>query len=88
MRRTDQAILRADLVEKSERRCVAGQQQMIAVVDRHIERGIVIGAAAAAGLVGGLVHGDVNARRAQACCCCKTGQSRADDVDRSDHQNA
>ena len=45
---------------------IARQQQVIAVVDHHVERGIVVGPAAAAGLTGGLVHDDTLPRAPQA----------------------
>ena len=57
-RRTDQLLLGADAAQIVERGAIAGQQQMIAVVDRHADRCVVIGAAAAAGEGGGLVHDD------------------------------
>ena len=50
-RRAGQAVASAPIAAQiAERGVVAGQQEMIAVVDRHAERGVVIGAAAAAGL--------------------------------------
>ena len=61
--RTDQPPFCADAVQISKRRIIAGQQQMIAVVDRHADRRIVIGAAAAAGEGGRLVHHDGAALR-------------------------
>ena len=40
---------------------IGREQQVIAVVDHHVERGVVVGPAAPAGLAGGLVHDDVRA---------------------------
>ena len=57
-------MLGADAAQIVERGVIARQQKMIAVVDRHADRGVVIGAAAAAGECGRLVHDDV-ARRAR-----------------------
>ena len=61
-RRTDQAISAPMLAQIVERGVIAGQQQMIAVVDGHADRGVVIGTAAAAGKSGRLVHDDVPPR--------------------------
>ena len=49
MGRADQPVRGADVAQISERGVVARQQEVIAVVDRHADRGVVIGAAAAAG---------------------------------------
>ena len=57
--RPDQPRLGADRARIGQRMAVARQQQMIAVVDGEIGRGVEIGAAAAAGLLRGLV--DVHA---------------------------
>ena len=54
---------------------------MIAVVDHHVERGVEIGAAAAAGLVGGLVQRHAHARRAQPHRRGQAGKTGADDMD-------
>ncbi len=62
MIRTDQMIRGADGVQIIQRRAIAGQQQMIAVVDRHADRRVVIGAATAAGEGGRFVHHHALAR--------------------------
>ena len=59
---------------------------MVAVVDLHVERWIVIGAAAAAGLTGGLVHGDARAALGETHRGREPGEAGADDVDRPRHQ--
>jgi len=60
---------------------------MIAIVDHHVERRVVVRTATAAGLIGGLMQGHLDARRAQASGRGKAGQSSPDDMDRCDHQN-
>ena len=79
---------RADRVEIGERGAVAGQQQMVAVVDRHAERLVEIGAAAAAGLARGLVHHDVEGPAGERGRRGKPGEPGADHMDhRFAHQN-
>jgi hypothetical protein len=62
----DQAIRGADRFQIRERRMVGRQQQMIAIVDHHVELRVVIGAAAPARLSRRLVHSDVLAARGEA----------------------
>ena len=81
MLRPDQAVSRADVVEISQHRFIAGQHQMIAVVDHHVDRGIMVGAAAAAGLVGGLMQRHIHARSAQPCRRGEAGHTGANDMD-------
>ena len=83
--RTDQAPLRAEAAQIAERGVIAGQQQMIAVVDRHVDCGVVIGAAAAAGEGGRLVDHDGAALRGEPHGRGKAGEAGADDVSRSGH---
>ena len=61
--RTCQPVLGADAAHIVERGVVAGEQQVIAVVDGHADRGVVVGAAAPAGESGRLVHYDLRAAR-------------------------
>ena len=61
--RTGQPVLGADAAQIVERGVVAGEQQVIAVVDGHADRGVVVGAAAPAGESGRLVHDDLRAAR-------------------------
>ena len=65
---------------------IARQQQMIAVVDGEIGRGVEIGAAAAAGLLRRLVDVHLAAGIAQPHGRGKAGNSGADDVDGFWHQ--
>jgi hypothetical protein len=58
----------ADAAQIIERGAVAGEQKVIAVVDRHADRGVVIGAAAAAGERRRLVHDDTPAARGKLEC--------------------
>ncbi len=86
MRRTDQLIGTADIVQKVHGGVIAGQQQMIAVVDGHADRRIVVGTAAAPGERRGLVHDHTIAARGQFERGRKAGKTGADDVDRTGHQ--
>ena len=81
--RTCQPVLGADAAQIVERRVVARQQQMIAVVDGHADRGVVVGAAAPAGESGGLVHDDLRAARQKPHRRGEPGEPGADDVDRA-----
>ena len=85
LQRTDQPMLGADAAQIIKRRAIAGKQEMIAVVDRHAERGIVIGAAATAGEGGSLVHDERFAERCKPHGRRQSGEAGADDVDRSAH---
>ena len=85
MRRTDQPVRSADVAQICQRGVVARQQKMIAVVDGHADRGIVIGAAAAARKGRGLVHDDATAALRQLQHGGQTGKAGADDVDGSIH---
>ena len=81
VRRAGQAVAPADAVEIAERGAVAGQQQMVAVVDGDAEGGIVIGAAASAGLVGCLVDDGALAAGAEPHGGGKSGKPGTDDVE-------
>ena len=83
---TDQPIRGADVAQVSERGVVAGKQKVIAVVDGHADRGIVIGAAAAARERRGLVHDDAAAALRQLQRSRQSGKAGADDVDCSIHR--
>ncbi len=85
-RRPDQTVAGADLAQKIERGAIAGQQKMIAVVDHHADRGVVIGAAAAAGKSGRFVHDHGFAARAEFERGGETGKTGADNVDGACHQ--
>ena len=65
---------------------IAREQQVIAVVDHHVELRIVIGAAAPARLPGRLVHDDALAALGEANRGGKAGEPGADDMDRARHQ--
>ena len=54
---------------------------MIAVVDHHVERGIVIGAAAAAGLIGRFMHDDALAGLREPHRGGEAGNPGADNMD-------
>ena len=53
---------------------------MIAVVDRHVEQAVVVGAAPAAGLLGCLGHDDAHAAAGQRDGGRQPGQPGADDM--------
>src|SRR3954465_9028381 len=72
----------------SEGRGIARQQQMFAVVDRHADRRVVIGAAAPAGEAGGLVHDDGFAAPGQIDRAREAGKAGANDVNRPRHQTS
>ena len=76
---------RADRIEVRQRSAVARQQKMIAVVDRHADGEVVVGAAAPAGLRGGLIDMNMNAAPDQPDGSGKAGQPGADDVDGARH---
>ncbi len=73
------------LAQIIERGAIAGQHQMIAVVDRHAERGVVIGAAAPAGLRRPRARRRCRARPASDRGG-KPGQAGADNVDGAAHR--
>src|SRR5215472_5706315 len=79
-------MLRADVAQISERDAIAGEQQVIAVVDLHAERGIVVGTAAAAGKGRGFVYDDALAVPGKLERSGQASKSGADDVDGSQHQ--
>ena len=86
MRRTDQAILRADRACIGERRAIARQQQVIAIIDRHADAVVVVGAAAAARDSGRLMHDNGMAARRELDRGGQAGKAGAYDVDRARHQ--
>ncbi len=67
--------------EVIHRGVVAGQHQVIAVVDLDPERAVDIGAAAPAGLAGRLVDDDLGAGIAEAQRRREPGEPGADDMD-------
>ena len=85
-RRAGKPFRGTDRLEIGKRGMVGREQQVIAVVDHHVERRVMIGPAAPAGLAGGLVHHDACAARRKAHRRGKTGKSGTDDMDRLRHQ--
>jgi hypothetical protein len=75
----------ADAAQIFERRAIAREDEVIAVVDRHTERSIVIGTAAAAGENGRLVQHDASAAGGKPHRRGKAGKSGADDMNRRGH---
>ena len=65
---------------------VGREQKVIAVVDHHVERRVVVGAATSARLAGGLVDDDARPARREAHRGGEPGKSGTDDVDRAGHQ--
>ena len=84
--RTDEALLGAERVQITERRVVTRQQQVIAVVNHHADRGVVIRTAASSGDIGGFVHGNGLAALRQLDRSAEPGEAGADDVDGARHQ--
>ena len=66
---------------------IARQHEMVAVVDHLAEGGVVIGAAASAGVPGGLVHHDATMPRVEREGGREPRQARADHMDGAGHQN-
>src|SRR6516162_11132306 len=60
---------------------------MVAIVDDHPDRRIVIGAAAAASESGGLVHDDAIVRRGEPHRRGQSGKAGADDVNGAGHHS-
>ena len=73
---------RADVAQVAIDRCVARQDEMVAVVDRHVEHAIMIGAAPAAGLPGRLGEDDAFTTARRGDCRRQAGQAAADDMNR------
>ena len=89
MVRADELILAADAAQECQRRIIAGQQQMVAVVDLHSERRIEIGAAAAAGVGRGLVDDDLARHQSdQPQGGGEAGKAGADDMDAATSEQA
>ena len=86
MGRADQPVRGADVAQIGERGAVARKQKVIAVVDRHADRGVVIGTAAAAGKSRGLVHDDAAPALRELQRSGQAGKAGADDVDGSIHR--
>src|SRR3546814_10273893 len=73
--RAGQAVCGADLPHEIQRRRVRGEQDVVAVVDAALELGILVGAAATAGLGGGFVERDLPAGLGKAQRGRKPGRS-------------
>ena len=70
----------------AERRVIAREQQMIAIVDGDAELRVLVGAAAPARLPGLLVHDHALAAFGEANRGGKAGKPGTDDMDRARHQ--
>src|SRR5271155_2094587 len=70
----------ADPVEIGDCRAVAGEQQMVAVIDMAAESRIEIRAAAPAGVAARLVEPHAAPGIGQRYCCGKPGEPGADDI--------
>src|SRR5262249_38225798 len=82
----DQPRFRADRTRIAERMPVAGQQQMIAVIDGEVCRGVEIGAAEAARLLGRLVDMHLKTGTLEPHGRRKAGNSSTDDMNCFGHQ--
>ena len=81
-----QSVAGADAGEVIERRPIAGQEEVVAVVDDEVERRIVIGPAAPAGGARRLVHDDGSPLVRQPDRGAEARQPRADHMDGAGHQ--
>ena len=79
-------MARADILQESERRRIARQQDVGAVVDAHAGDAVVIRAAAAAGIVGRLVDDGRHALPGKTDGAGQAGETGADDVNGARHQ--
>ena len=84
--RSRHAVPRADGAEIAADRLIAGQDEVVAVVDHHAQCRVMIRPAASSGLAGGLVHEAPPPALGEAHRRSEAGQTGADDVDRSRHQ--
>ena len=84
-RRTDQPIRGADAAQIVQRGAIAREQKVIAVVDRHADRRVVIGTAAAAGERRGLVHDEAPTARGKLERGRQAGEAGTDNVHRCSH---
>ena len=80
MLRPDQPRFGADRPRIGKRVTIARQQQVIAVIDGQVGRGVEIGTATAAGLLGGLVDMDLETGIGQPDGRRQARNSGADDV--------
>ena len=81
-----QSVAGADAGEVIERRPIAGQEEVVAVVDDEVERRVVIGPAAPAGGARRLVHDDGSPLVRQPDRGAEARQPRADHMDGAGHQ--
>ena len=85
VRRPNETVAGADRFEIAQRCPVAGQQEMVAVIDRDPKHRVQVGAAAPARLIGRLIDGRVYALPAKPHGGGEAGETGADDVDRACH---
>ena len=81
-------IRTADRSEEGKRIVIARQEQMIAIIDCHAERGIEIRTAAPARLPRGLVQNDISRAASKADRCSKPGKPRANNMHGIVHQRS
>src|SRR5262249_19683504 len=79
--RSDKFMFGADAAQVAERRCVAGQDEVIAVVYHHADEVIIIGAAAASGRARRFVDDNVFPTFREFDGCGEPGKAGADNVD-------
>src|SRR5262245_21659088 len=85
-RRTAQPLAGSDRRDEVHGRAIAGEDQVIAVVDHHAERRVVIAPAAPSGMVSSLMQRDREAAVAEANGGGEAGKSGAYDVYGARHQ--
>lgn len=84
-RRSAHPVRRADGAEVAADGRIAGQDEVIAVVDLHVEHAVMVGAATSSRLSGGIRKHDRHAAARQGHGRRQSGQSCSDDVDARPH---
>ena len=87
MPRADQPLLSADVAQISQSGAIAGEQKVVAIVDGHADRGVMVGAAATARERGRLVDDHLAASKLrEAHCGGQAAEPGADNVHCPSHR--
>src|ERR1700733_2243196 len=85
--RPDQPLLSADVAQINQGGAIAGEQKVVAIIDGHAERGVMVGAAAATGERSRLVDHHLAApQRREADCGGKAAEAGADNMNCPGHR--